>query len=216
MWRRPLPPRARPRAAPRVSHRRSPRAAPRAGAAARLAGATAGLALALALPTAAAAEEGRALYRWTDEGGAVRYTPDPGRIPRGRRGDAQRVEPGEPLPAAGVATAAPPAAEPPGAPSGSAPVPPEAPEPPAPTHPVEASPPGGPSDASDLDARIRELEAAIARDEEALEALIAGPAQGGDAPLAQSPELREIAGRLPALQAELRQLRAERAAQQRP
>jgi hypothetical protein len=182
----------------------------------RLAAATAGLALGLALPAAADDEEGAALYRWSDERGAVRYTPDPGRIPRSRRADAQRVEPGAPLPGAVNAPAAPPAPEPPGAPSGSSPVPPEPVAPPEPTAPVEASPPPGQSDASDLDARIRELEATIARDEEALEAMIARPAQGGDAPLAQSPELREIARRLPALQAELRRLRTERAAQQRP
>jgi hypothetical protein len=182
----------------------------------RLAGATAGLALALALPAAADDDEGAALYRWSDEQGAVRYTPDPGRIPRSRRAGAQLVEPGEPPPGGGVAPAAPPAPEPPGAPPGDSPVPRHTLDSPAPTQPVEASPPGGQSGASDLDARIRELEAAIARDEEALEVMIARPAQGGDASLAQSPELREIARRLPALQAELRRLRTERAAQQRP
>ena len=93
---------------------------------------------------------------------------------------------------------------------------PETAPPPEPAQPVEMAPPAGESGVSDLDARIRELEASIARDQQSLQAMIAEPAQGDGDSLAQSPELREIARRLPALQAELRRLRAERAAQQRP
>ncbi len=65
---------------------------------------------------------------------------------------------------------------------------------PAPTTPV------------DRDARIHELEAAVANEKEALRVLIsAGPTEGDD-PLLTSDEIREIATRLPALQDELRGL----------
>jgi len=62
--------------------------------------------------------------------------------------------------------------------------------------------------AVDPAARRQELLAAIARDEEALKAHVSS----GDGHLAASPELREIAERLPALQAELRALEAQAAA----
>jgi hypothetical protein len=63
------------------------------------------------------------------------------------------------------------------------------------------------------DPRIRELEEAIARDEEIVKQLISAPASGedGDSPLGNE-QLREIAMRLPKLQAELRALRAARGA----
>jgi hypothetical protein len=59
------------------------------------------------------------------------------------------------------------------------------------------------------DPRIRELEEAIARDEETIKQLISAPASGevGDSPLGNE-QLREVAMRLPKLQAELRALRA--------
>jgi uncharacterized small protein (DUF1192 family) len=62
---------------------------------------------------------------------------------------------------------------------------------------------------ADLDARIGELEARIAADEEALKVLISDPARAGT--LRGSPEVRAIGERLPALQAELAALRAQRA-----
>jgi len=61
----------------------------------------------------------------------------------------------------------------------------------------------------DREARRAELAAAIARDEEALKAHVSS---GADASIVASPELREIAERLPALQAELRALEAQSAA----
>jgi len=61
----------------------------------------------------------------------------------------------------------------------------------------------------DLAARRTELLAAIARDEEALKAHVSSRSDGQ---LAASAELREIAERLPALQAELRALEAQTAA----
>jgi hypothetical protein len=66
----------------------------------------------------------------------------------------------------------------------------------APPVPVTAAPPGS---------RRAELEAQIARDEAALKELISQPTDA-NAPVEASPELREIARRLPALQAELRAL----------
>jgi uncharacterized small protein (DUF1192 family) len=187
-----------------------------AGAAVGLLGAAmslAGAAVGLALPAPAAADEGARLYRWSDEQGAVRYTPDPSRIPRAQRAGAQPVEPGQPPPGDEATPVAPPASERSGASLGDSPGPPGSPEP---AQPEETSPPAGESGVSDLDARIRELEASIARDQQLLQAMIASPAQGDGDSLAESPELREIARRLPALQAELRRLRAERAAQQQP
>ena len=71
------------------------------------------------------------------------------------------------------------------------------------------APAQGSGTASDLDARIRELEAGIAEDEEALKQRIS--ASGSDADSAVSPELREIAARLPRLRAELASLRKRRA-----
>lgn len=50
--------------------------------------------LLLPLGPSAAAQEGGSLYEWTDDKGVVRYTPDPGRVPRGRRGSMRIVEPG--------------------------------------------------------------------------------------------------------------------------
>ena len=69
--------------------------------------------------------------------------------------------------------------------------------------------------ASDLDARIRELEARIAEDEEALKQLISAPGADADADTEVSPELREIAARLPRLQAELASLRQQTRPQRR-
>jgi hypothetical protein len=59
--------------------------------------------------------------------------------------------------------------------------------------------------------REQQLAAAIAADEEALKALISAPTADGAPTLADSPELREIARRLPELQAELSALRERRA-----
>jgi hypothetical protein len=71
--------------------------------------------------------------------------------------------------------------------------------PPAPTQPLSR----------DAEARRTELAAAIARDEEALKAHVSS---GDDLTILESPELRAIAERLPALQAELRALEAQSAA----
>ena len=60
-------------------------------------------------------------------------------------------------------------------------------------------------------AREQQLAAAIAADQEALKALISAPVAPGEAPLTDSPQLREIARRLPEMQAELAALRERRA-----
>ncbi len=163
-----------------------------------LRGWTLGLAL-LATACASPSDADRPLYRWTDEAGVVRYTPDRSLIPRGARGDAEAVEAVRsvtPVESAesvesveSVELGATPTVD---APSDE-------------THP--STPPAAPP--SDLDARIRALEEVIARDEQALKALIS--AEGGGS-LAESAELRQIARRLPYLQANLRALREERAA----
>ncbi len=153
-----------------------------------LRGWTLGLAL-LAAACASPSEADRPLYRWIDEAGVVRYTPDRDLIPRGARGDAEVVTPVESVES--VESGATPTVD---APSGE-------------THPstTPAEPP------SELDARIRALEELIARDEQALKALISVEAGEGGS-LAESAELREIARRLPGLQAKLRALREQRAA----
>ncbi len=61
--------------------------------------------------------------------------------------------------------------------------------------------------AADRDARIQQLEAAIAKDEAAIKAMISDPARVPG--LREDPELIEIADRLPGLQAALAALRAE-------
>ena len=126
----------------------------------------------------------RQLYQWTDASGSVRYTTFAERIPASRAHTRQRVEPGSTVRQnAGV----------PRTPFESA-LPPEA-----------APPPG----ADPLEVRIAELEARIEADEEALKAMISDPEQAAE--LRSSPRLREIGMRLPQLQAELEELRDERA-----
>ncbi|MDH3214253.1 MAG: hypothetical protein OEM05_17380 [Myxococcales bacterium] len=167
-----------------------------------------GLALALGLAAACGGASGgpAPLYRWTDAEGSVRYTTDRSAIPRAYRRAARPVAPGGPE-APGLA------ASPEATDAASEPDPVEAPEP---ARRVEQrSVESGPG-AADLDARIAELEAAIARDQAALKALIAEePAEGSDS-LEQSEALRAIAHRLPGLQAQLRALRAQRAARASP
>jgi uncharacterized coiled-coil protein SlyX len=67
-------------------------------------------------------------------------------------------------------------------------------------------------DPAELAARIRELEAAIARDEETLLELISAE-KGGVLADDYSGRMREIAERLPAMQAELRALYERRASE---
>jgi hypothetical protein len=118
-------------------------------------------------------------------------------------------EPPEAEPAA-APRAAPPEVPAPGADPEEAPALSAAPgEPPAPTPPPgdALEPPPVRRPLTDAErARRAQLEAQIAADQEALKELISRQALEGDAPLRESAELREIARRLPVLQAELRAL----------
>lgn len=125
----------------------------------------------------------RLLYQWTDASGSVRYTSFPDRVPSARLHTRRIIEPGASAFQNGAAE--------------------------LPPLPAAALPRSVPPDASPLDTRIAALEAQVAADEEALKLLISDP-KAADT-LRSSPELREIGGRLPALQAELAELRAERA-----
>ena len=155
------------------------------------------------------------LYLWTDEEGSVRYTANRSAIPRAYRRCARSVVPGGSEGPEGAGAIRP--ATDPAQPVSGTGVEPDALGAADPGRGAEAkSVEAAPASTAGLDTRIREVEAAIARDEEALKVLIAeDPAEGRDS-LAQSPQLREIAHRLPGLQAELRSLRAQRAAQAAP
>jgi hypothetical protein len=72
------------------------------------------------------------------------------------------------------------------------------------------------SNPADLDARIAALERQIAGDEESLKALLSEVPAPGAPELATRPEFREIALRLPKLQAELRTLQEQRARRTEP
>jgi len=76
--------------------------------------------------------------------------------------------------------------------------------------------PGAHASATELDARIASLERQIAGDEESLKAQISALPAPGTPDLADRPEFREIALRLPKLQAELRTLQDQRARHPEP
>ena len=172
------------------------------GRAARRRGWATALALALlGVPPAGAAEETVTLFQWKDSDGVYRYTPQFDRIPGYARSTAVEIRPG----------AAPPPQTPvyfePDPRSPVVAIPGDSRE--AETARAErGAPPQGSGAANDLDARIRELEARIAEDEEALKQMISAP--GADADTEVPPELREIAARLPRLQAELASLQQQR------
>ena len=183
------------------------------------------LALALGLaPSLASAE----VFRWVDELGVTHYTTDRGTIPRRFRGDAQPLEASPAARAAPSANPAPTAATPPlplpDAPAPTAPAPtatvpsaavPGASERPAPelapsSAPVFPGPATTPSISPEdpRAAEVADLEARIAADREQLRQMISTK-RWDSAELASDPSIREIAERLPRLQAELAALRAE-------
>jgi hypothetical protein len=156
------------------------------------------VALALACATAAgAAEETVVLYQWTDSKGVYRYTPDYDRIPASARHTVLTIQAGEGPPQETPIYFNPDPRSPVVA----------VPQPEPVTGTASAAPSGNPYD--EYDDRIRELEARIAEYEEALKVLIL--AEGSDADTEVSPELREIAARLPRLVAELASLERGRA-----
>lgn len=190
--------------------------------------------LALAHPAPArAADEPSAprIYRWVDENGIAHYTTDPERIPKSlRRRYGLPAEPlrNEPLdaraPAPAPATPTSPdawASQEKGAapaPPIAAPVPEGAPEwnAGAPTD-VAAAPPASGSAGerlAQIELRIAELSASIAADEDKLSGWISDPSASDTVTLADQPEFREIAQRLPRRIQELEALQRERDALQ--
>jgi hypothetical protein len=193
--------------------------------------------LALGSPGPARAEDDAApprIYRWVDENGIAHYTTDPDRIPRSLR---RRYDlPAEPLrnePLDARAPAPPPVATPAAGPDAwasqektAAPVPARPSAAPAPEAGVEWSEgastdvAAGPVDGSSgerlsqIELRIAELSASIAADEDALSGWIGDPAAGDAITLADKPEFREIAQRLPKRIQELEALQRERDALQ--
>ena len=191
------------------------------------------LAFALAPATADAA-----LYRWVDELGVTHYTTDLDAIPSSARDDAQEIV-ASPTPAAATRALPVPTPPPEVAPEAAPEVAPESPPASAAaTAPVEPAPPAtpetpvapateqpaatpsvppvfpGPATTPALPAgdpraaEVAELEAQIAADRERLRQMISTK-RWDSAELAADPSIREIAERLPRLQAELAALRAE-------
>jgi hypothetical protein len=166
------------------------------------------------------APTGPELYRWLDRDGTVRYTPDLGRIPDSRRKTVIRVVPGTkasaPTLAAqpGAMTIPTPGEKPPSAAAALGATLPDA-DPfnaPGEARRVQSQDlaPGtsfGGNSWPELDDRIAELEVLVARDEETIKQMVSAPPSEGYDELIHSPELREIAARLPVLQGELEELR---------
>jgi hypothetical protein len=175
------------------------------------------------------------IYRWIDENGIAHYTTDPERIPKSlRRRYGLPAEPlrSEPLDARAPAPApapAPAAASGPDAwaaqEKGETPEPPRAVAAPSPSPAggsewnegsatdVAAGPPagGGARDRlAQIELRIAELSASIAADEDKLSGWVGDPAAGDVITLADQPEFREIAQRLPERIQELEALQRER------
>lgn len=140
------------------------------------------------------------IYQWTDRSGTTRYTPEKDRVPGYARESLVTIQAGE----------APPSDDPvyfnpdPKAPVITVPTP--SPEADA-NRPYQ--PPSESEQWAEYDARIREVEGRIAEYEEALKTMVSTP--GSDADTEATPEMREIARRLPQLQAELATLQRGRA-----
>jgi len=152
--------------------------------------------------SAGAAEETEPLviYQWTDSRGIYRYTPEFDRVPSDARDTVITIQTGE-----GPSSNTPIYFDPdPRSKLVEVPVP----------APATGTARGVPQpDYTGYDDRIRELEAHIAEDEESLKELINDP---GTASGEVTAELREIADRLPRLQAELDSLRRGRARSGKP
>jgi hypothetical protein len=177
--------------------------------------AAAALALALALAACRSAPAERVLYQWSDADGNVRYTTSPDAVPRGARDTLAQVQPGrsaqenaallpgartEPRPPEStrewLAGEKPPEETDAGAAASAAEVA------------EEAAVPTRPEEIAALDARIRELEQEITETEVSLAQRMGEPDAEGDA--VDDAAVREASDRLPALQAELEELRSRR------
>ena len=172
------------------------------------------LRLLLALALCLAAQNSRAdVYRWVDELGVTHYTTDPATIPRRHRNSAHEII-ARPTRRSGprITTAPAKAAAPPeSSPAATSPEPAARATPPGPSGPpVFPGPPLTPalSPGDPRASELADLEARIATDRETLRQLISTK-RWDSAELASDPGVREIAERLPRLQAELEALRAE-------
>ncbi len=170
------------------------------------------LVLALGLAPAIGSAE---VYRWVDELGVTHYTTDRDTIPRRHRESANEIiaaptrRPTRRARPATQGTTAPQPSEPTIASPALAPAARTTPTEPSPP-PILPGPPALRSIPSD-DPRateVAELEAQIATDRESLRQMIS-VRRWDSAELASDPGVREIAERLPRLQAELEALRAE-------
>jgi hypothetical protein len=182
------------------------------------------------LPGLAAANDEPApprIYRWVDENGIAHYTTDAERIPKSllrRFGLPAEPLTRQPLDAHAPTSLAPPA---PGHGPDAWAAQEKSAAPAVEAGPLEGGPEGragasfeapalvaagaGSSDRlAQLELRIAELAAAIAADEDTLSAFVGDPSPGDAVELADKPEFREIAGRLPKRLQELEALRSER------
>jgi hypothetical protein len=159
----------------------------------------------------APAPERPTIYKWVDTNGIAHYTADPDRIPEEVRGLAHELrKPAEPRAAGApaLATDAPAEADAWAARDASPP-------------PVETAPPDGATGAGpagpdpEVAGRIAALEEEIARDEERIKAWVSDPAVD-PVTLADDPEFRELAARLPRLQADLRSLQEQKPGDREP
>jgi hypothetical protein len=165
------------------------------------------LALALGGLARAAGDEAPArppIYKWVDANGIAHYTTDPERIPAELRGlvRERREDAGAPDAPESAADA--------WAVRDAAPAPVETAPPEAVGAPGSEAPRAhAAADARELEGRIAALEEEIARDEERIKAWVSDPAVD-PVTLADDPEFRELAARLPRLQADLRSLREQK------
>ncbi len=150
------------------------------------------------------------IYRWVDEDGIAHYTTERERVPANVRSLAVPA----PAPEQPQSTPHPWASEN-AAPIPDAPAAGGAPTRVAPAARAAVTPGPAPraleTQRDALDTKIAELEHKIAQDETALVDMIEAPDADAAAALPDRPEFREIAGRLPRLQAALRSLREQRA-----
>lgn len=160
------------------------------------------------------------IYRWTDEQGIAHYTAHLDRVPRAVRGSVQAVSATPATTNADDSWAATDARGP--APrtfdegplgsgaraaSGTTGAAAEARR----TASAEPAPSGASArDVSALDERIAALQREVDRDQDAIRVLLSETPAAGATALHERPEMREIAQRLPRLQADLRALREQR------
>jgi len=181
------------------------------------------LALAFAVVTGAPATSEDApaparptIYKWVDTNGIAHYTADPERIPDEVRGLAHELR--EPAAPRGGAPALATDAEADAWALRDASTPPveTAPQQGAGAPDADARPGTRPApDAGERAGRIAALEQEIARDEERIKAWVSDPAVD-PVTLADDPEFRELAARLPRLQADLRSLQERKPGDREP